>query len=85
MTRGTFAIVLVLGAAVALSACRDTADLQAASLAQWKAHCAAQGKQFLWTDTATSRDPMTVQVQVEGRCVGPGDRGYRAPEPPDEP
>ena len=82
---GNLSYRLVLGAAAALSACESTADLQAGSLAKWKAHWAAQGKQFLWKDTRESDDMIMTRVEVEGRCVGPNDRGYLAPEPPDEP
>ena len=84
MTKIPLACVVVLGAAAALAGCRNTADMQAQLVAQWKAHCAAQGKQFVWKDTSTSNDLLTVQVQVDGKCVGPGEHGYLPPEPPDE-
>ena len=79
-------IVLALSGFVAATACTDAADQEAQSLAQWKAYCTAQGKQFLWKDTATDDQMLMTRVQVEGKCVGPGERGYRAPEPSqDEP
>lgn len=75
---------LMLSICLAVTACTDTEDLKAQSLAQWKAYCAAQKKQFLWKDTAISDQMLMAQVRVEGKCVGPGERGYRAPEPTDE-
>jgi hypothetical protein len=84
MTKGISAIVLALAASAALTACSDSPDVQAQSLAQWKAYCAARGKQFLWKDTIVNHDVLMERAQVEGRCVGPGERGYQAPEPPDD-
>lgn len=86
MIRGLAARVLVISAVMAVTACSDAADQQAQSLAQWKAYCAAKGKQFLWKDTDTDAGMLITSVQVEGKCVGPGERGYVQPEPPgDEP
>jgi hypothetical protein len=79
------ATILVLAAGGMLIACStDTSDLQAQSLAHWKSYCASKGKQFLWRDTDVAEDPLQVQVKVEGKCVGPGDRGYLPPEPPED-
>jgi len=84
MMKGLTVAALAFSASMAVTACSDTADLQTQSLAQWKAYCAARGKQFLWKDTETNEDLLMNQVQVEGKCVGPGERGYRPPEPPDD-
>lgn len=84
MIKRLVAGVLALSASTTVMACTDTADLQARSLAQRKAYCAAQKKQFLWKDTAIDDQLLMPQVRVEGRCVGPGEHGYRAPEPPDD-
>ena len=83
MTRIAVA-ALLLGASMTLTACIDTANLQAESLAKWKAYCASKGKQFLWRDTDVESDPLSASVQVEGKCVGKGERGYRPPEPPED-
>lgn len=73
---GPLAVALV---ALTLASCRGTSDLQAQSLAQWKAYCAARGKQFLWQDTETDEGVITRSVTVHGRCVGPGEPGYEPP------
>jgi hypothetical protein len=82
--KGLSAVVLGLAMSVVLAGCSDTADLQAESVAQWKAYCASRGKQFLWKDTAVSQAPLMMHAQAEGKCVGPGDRGYVAPEPAED-
>jgi hypothetical protein len=84
MTRGFTALLPALAVSIALTACSSTADLRPTVVAQWKAYCAAKGKQFLWKDTKVSEDLLVTRVQAEGRCVGPGERGYRAPEPPED-
>ena len=76
-------IAFALATAGALSACADSDDSQAAALAQRKAYCGAQGKQFLWRDTEKAGGMFDYTVKVEGKCVGPGERGYEPPEPPD--
>ena len=77
-------VALALIAAGALSACADSSDeSQAAALAQWKAYCGAQGKQFYWRDTERAQGMLDQTVKVEGKCVGPGERGYEPPPPPD--
>lgn len=79
------ALIFLLTVSAVLTACdTDTTDLQAQSLASWKSYCASKGKQFLWKDTAVSEDPLEKQVKVEGKCVGPGERGYLPPEPPED-
>jgi hypothetical protein len=75
---------LALGAALALTGCADKADLEARSLANWKAYCAAQHKQFLWHDTIYQPGILSKSVQTEGRCVGPGEKGYEKPSSTDE-
>jgi hypothetical protein len=51
------AIALALAAAGALSACADSSDeSQAAAVAQWKAYCGAQGKQFYWRERNGRRE-----------------------------
>jgi hypothetical protein len=76
-------IAFALAMAGALSACADSDDSQAAALVQRKANCGAQGKQFLWRDTEKAGGMFDYTVKVEGKCVGPGERGYEPPEPPD--
>ncbi|HWE05076.1 MAG TPA: hypothetical protein VG274_00100 [Rhizomicrobium sp.] len=77
-------IAFALAMAGALAACADSSDdSQAAALAQWKAYCGAQHKQFYWRDTEKARGMLEQSVKVEGKCVGPGERGYEPPEPPD--
>ena len=78
------ASAILLGASIALSACADTADIQAESLARWKALCASQHKQFLWHDTVADRGVIMETVTLNGRCVGPGEKGYQPPAPPDD-
>jgi hypothetical protein len=79
---------IFMAAASALSltvaGCAGTDEMQAQSLAQWKAYCAKQGKQFLWKDTIEQNGMVMNSVQLEGRCVGPKEKGYRPPEPPDD-
>ena len=77
------AAVLATLASMGVTACTDAADQEAQSLAQWKAYCAANGKQFLWKDVETRDQILMTHVQIEGKCVGPGERGYRPPEPPE--
>jgi hypothetical protein len=77
-------IAFALAVAGALSACADSSDdSQAAALAQWKAYCGGQGKQFYWRDTEKAGGMLDQTVKVEGKCVGPGEKGYEPPEPPD--
>ncbi|HEY2446752.1 MAG TPA: hypothetical protein VGI20_13535 [Rhizomicrobium sp.] len=73
-----------LAGAAILSACSaDSSDAQATALAQWKAACAAQHKQFYWQATDRSQSMFQETVKVEGKCVGPGEKGYEPPPPPD--
>jgi hypothetical protein len=75
---------LALGVGLALTACVDKADLEAEALAKWKAYCASQGKQFLWRDTVYEAGIVSRTVQTEGRCVGPGEKGYEKPSSTDD-
>jgi hypothetical protein len=75
---------LAFGAALALTACADKSDLEAESLAKWKAYCASRGKQFLWRDTVYQEGIVSRSIQTEGRCVGPGEKGYQSPSPADD-
>ncbi len=71
--------VTVAFAMLMLAECTDTSDLQTQSLAYQKAYCASKGKQFLWQDTKTEHGIVARSVTAQGRCVGPGDRGYQPP------
>ncbi|HEY3779306.1 MAG TPA: hypothetical protein VGL35_14740 [Rhizomicrobium sp.] len=71
-------------AALALAGCRDASDLQSQSLANWKTYCASKGKQFLWHDTVKDEGIVMQSVKVNGRCVGPGERGYQTAAPDDQ-
>jgi hypothetical protein len=71
-------------AVLAVAGCRDSSDLQAESLANWKAYCASKSKQFLWHDTVKEEGFVMQSVKVNGRCVGPGERGYLPPTPDDQ-
>ncbi len=83
MRCSAFAIAL---AVLPVAGCTSAPDLQAQSVAQWKAYCTAHGKQFLWHDTQTDEGTVMRTVKVEGKCVGPGERGYLPPPAPgDEP
>jgi hypothetical protein len=77
--------IAVMLATLALAGCTDKADLQAQSVAYQKAYCASKGKQFLWQDTKSEEGIIMRSVTAEGRCVGPGDRGYEPPSTEKEP
>lgn len=77
-------ILAVALAALAVAGCTSTSDLREQSIAQWKTYCAKQGKQFLWHDTQTDEGTVMRSVKVNGKCVGPGDRGYQPPATPDD-
>lgn len=46
-----------------------------------RAHCAAEGKQFIQQHTETHDGLVVAVATVTGICVGPGDPGYQASQP----
>jgi hypothetical protein len=76
-------LALVLATSALLTACRSADELTADAVAQQKAICAAKGKQFLWHDTDREQGIFVETVRVEGKCVGPGEKGFQKPVPED--
>jgi hypothetical protein len=64
---------------VALTGCSAQLERQATADAQKQ--CAAQGKQFVTTDTTQHDNPIYSSASVAGVCVGPDDPRYVPPVP----
>ena len=62
-----------------LSGCAAMAEKEA--LEKIKAHCAAEGKQFVQKHTETHEGVIISEATISGFCVGPGDPGYEPNKP----
>jgi hypothetical protein len=70
--------VLLLVAVLSLGACESDDEFVDRAIAQARAACEAQGKQFILKSRpqVTSGELYHRDIQVEGACVGPDDPGY---------
>jgi len=88
MKRKSFgwAVFAALALLPAFAGCVPTVeDVKAQGLEKAKAHCAAEGKQFVLQEASGKKiDNFFVQgaqATVMGQCVGPGEPGYVPPAP----
>jgi hypothetical protein len=68
--------------AIMLAGCMDDDDFIANAEAQARAHCAAEGKEFVLNKRPDLADGDfdAHDVELDGQCVGPGDPGYLPPK-----
>lgn len=75
---------LLLGAvlAVVLSGCASDDDILDDTLAQARAHCEAQGGEFMLHKQPKVNDGELMQrdVDIDAECIGPGDPRYLPPK-----
>jgi hypothetical protein len=73
--------MLMALATIVLAGCMTVEQQEKNTLAQAKAHCEREGKQFLMKGVVINEPSAFTSgsVSTEGYCLGPGDPGYVSP------